>query len=163
MKKKKDFLPEITLIGLTVRTNNKNEMDSSKSKIGDLAAYFWSQNIANNIKNRLNPGVTYCAYTDFENDENGEYTYFIGESVESLTDQDLSLFSTVSVPAGNFMKFTTEPGPMPGVVIDAWKNIWKMKQHEFEGNRSYIVDYEVYDSKAADLTNAVVDIYIGLE
>ena len=39
----------------------------------------------------------------------------------------------------------------------------KMGSRVFEGKRRYIADFEVYDEKAADLQNAVVDIYIGIE
>jgi len=43
---------EIKLVGLTARTNNKNEMNPGTSKIGELAGRFWSQNIAGQISNR---------------------------------------------------------------------------------------------------------------
>ena len=36
MKKQTKQLPELTLVGLTARTNKKNEMDPEKSKIADL-------------------------------------------------------------------------------------------------------------------------------
>ena len=52
---KKEFVnkPEIKIVGLTVRTNNKNEMNPQLSKIGELAGRFWGQNIANQIPNRI--------------------------------------------------------------------------------------------------------------
>ena len=60
------------------------------------------------------------------------------------------------------MKFTTNPGSMPNVVIQAWQDIWKMSSSDFSGERSYIADFEIYDEKDSDSKNAVVDIYIGL-
>lgn len=48
---------EIKLVGLTVLTNNKNEINSNTAKIGKLAGRFWAQNIANQITNRKPPGV----------------------------------------------------------------------------------------------------------
>lgn len=84
MKKQKTELPELTLVGLIARTNNKNEMNPETSKIGALTASYWGNQIANNINHLSNPGVTYAIYTDFESDENCDYTYFIGEAVDSI-------------------------------------------------------------------------------
>ena len=47
-------------------------------------------------------------------------------------------------------------------VIEAWQNIWKMKPHDFAGNRTYIADFELYDQRSCDPNNAAVDIYIGI-
>ena len=41
--------------------------------------------------------------------------------------------------------------------------IWKMTSKDFGGERSYLTDFEVYDERAVDLTNTIVDIYIGLK
>lgn len=163
MKKQTASLPQITLVGLTARTNNKNEMDPKTSKIGALAGSYWGQQIANDIKHRTHPGVTYAVYTEFESDEHGEYTYFIGEAVDSIDKQNLSQFKTITIPKSAYQKFTTEAGKMPEVVIAAWQKIWNMKAADFGGKRAYIADFEVYDQRAADPNNTVLDIYIGVE
>lgn len=41
MKKELTDKSEIKLVGLTVRTNNKNEMNPQTSKIGELARVAW--------------------------------------------------------------------------------------------------------------------------
>ncbi len=163
MKHRKIYIPKFTLIGLTVRTNNKNEMNPEVAKIGSLANYYWSNNVAKKIKHRLNPGVTYSVYTDFESDEHGEYTYFIGEAVDSIDGQDLSQFKVLTVSQSNYQKFTTDSGKMPDIVINAWHKIWSMKKDDFNGERTYITDFEIYDQRASDPNNAVVDIYIGIK
>jgi len=163
MKKKKTELQALTLVGLTARTNNKNEMSPETSKIGSLAGSYWGKQIANDIKHRVKPGVTYAVYTEFESDENGDYTYFIGEVVDSTENQDLSQFKTLTIPQSHYQKFTTESGKMPDVVISSWQRIWAMKESDFGGKRKYIADFEVYDERASDPNNTVVDIYIGVE
>ena len=60
---------------MMVRTNNKNEMDPNKSKIGPLATAYWSDNMAVKFQHRTKPGVTYCVYTDYASDEHGDYTF----------------------------------------------------------------------------------------
>ena len=52
---------------------------------------------------------------------------------------------------------------MPGIVVEAWQKIWQMSDSELGGVRSYIADFEIYDERAFDPQNAVVDIYIGIK
>ncbi|OGT54024.1 MAG: transcriptional regulator [Gammaproteobacteria bacterium RIFCSPHIGHO2_12_FULL_41_15] len=163
MRKQKTQLPKITLVGLTTRTNNKNEMNPRTSKIGALAGLYWGNQVANSIQHRAKPEVTYAVYTDFESNEHGDYTYFIGEAIDSLQDQDLEKFKTMTIQASNYQKFTTESGKMPEVVISAWQEVWAMKENDFGGKRKYVADFEVYDERAIDPNNTVIDIYIGIE
>jgi predicted transcriptional regulator YdeE len=51
---------------------------------------------------------------------------------------------------------------MLNVVIDAWQKIWQMTEHDFEGKRTYVADFEVYDGRAANPNKTVVYIYIGI-
>ena len=154
--------PPITLVGLSVRTSFKGETNPSTSQIGPLAGKYFATNVAETIPHRTNPGVTLAVYTDYESDEYGEYTYFIGEAVEQAADLPEGL-QTVSIPGGEFAKLTTEPGVMPQVVIDAWQQIWNMSAEQLQGSRAYQADYEVYDQRAANPDNTVLDIYIGLK
>ncbi len=162
MKKELVSKSEIKLVGLTARTNNKNEMTAETSKIGELAGRFWSQGIANQLINRKNPGITLSVYTDYESNEHGDYTYFIGEEVSSFENIPAGL-QPLTIPATNYQKFTTLPGKMPEVVISAWQEIWKMSAHDFGGERAYIADFEVYDHRAIDPAKASLDIYIGIK
>ncbi len=162
MKPLKMSLSEIVLVGIKARTNNANEMDPEKGIIPKLLHRYFGQQLATNILHRTNPGVTYCAYTDYEADEKGEYTYFVGEAVDSLEGQDLNKFSVITAPSGYYQKFTTSKGKMPDVVITAWEAIWNMTPQELEGKRSYGTDFEVYDHRASDPKNTEVDIYIGV-
>jgi predicted transcriptional regulator YdeE len=155
-------LPELTLLGLSVRTNNKNEIDPKTGKIGPLATSYWGNQSANAIKHRAKPGLTYAVYTDYERDEHGEYTCLIGEEVRSIEGQDRSTFDLISIPHSRYQKFTTLPGKMPDVIIAAWQEIWSMKPEDFAAKRTYIADFELYDQRAADPNHAVVDIYIGI-
>lgn len=162
MQKELTNKPEILLIGLTVRTNNKNEMNPATSKIGGLAGHFWGQNISAQIPNRKNPGVTFSVYTDYESDEHGDYTYFVGEEVASLENIPADMQKLI-IPASKYQKFTTDVGVMPDVVIAAWMEIWKMTSADFGGTRAYVADFEVYDKRAADPKHASLDIYIGIK
>lgn len=153
---------EIKLIGIAARTNNRNEMDVHSAKIGITAGYYWQNNIAQQIPNRVKPGVTFAIYTDYESDEKGDYTYFIGEIVSSAEKIPEGL-SQVIIPPGTYIRFTTESGVIPNVVISAWQQIWNMQKIELGGERAFQADFEVYDDRAIDPNNTSLDIYIGIK
>jgi len=161
MKKTLEKLSEKKLIGITARTNNKLESDPSTQKIAPTIQKYFQESLSKKIHNKKAPGVTYCVYTEYESDFNGDYTYFIGEEVTSF-DKVEEGFETLSLQGQNYAKFTNEPGPMPSVCIDMWQKIWSMDKSELGGERSYMTDFEVYDERSADHQNTVLDIYIGI-
>lgn len=150
---------EIKLIGLSLRTNNQNEIDPMKGKIFPLIQKYFHETWAKNIPHRKNPNVTFCAYTDYENDHTGDYTYFIGEEVTDINGVPEG-FDMLIIPAQTYDKFTTNPGQMPDVIRNAWFEIWEM--YPKAGQRKYLTDFEVYDERAADHSKIILDIYIGV-
>ncbi|MDX2346990.1 MAG: effector binding domain-containing protein [Legionella sp.] len=162
MQKEKLNLGQLNLIGLKIRTNNRDEMNPETSKIAMLAGQYWGEQVANAFKGRIHPGVTYAAYTEYDSDEHGEYTYFIGEAVDGGEAQDLSQFKSLIIPQSTYQKFTTESGQMPDIVIASWQDIWGMGEADFEGKRSYVADFEVYDERAHNPNQMALDIYIGI-
>lgn len=155
-------LPEVKLVGITARTSNALEMNPETSKIGATMQKFFASGMQAQIFGRKNPGTTFCVYTNYESDVNGDYTYFIGEEVTSFENIDKE-FETLTIPAQNYAKFTNQPGPMPTVCIDMWQAIWKMNAVDLGGVRAYIADFEVYDHRSQNPEQAVLDIYIGIE
>ena len=162
MSKVIEQLPEIKLVGISAVTKNSAEMDPDTAKIGATMQQFFVEGMQGKISNRKNPGKVFAVYTKYESDENGEYTYFLGEEVTSFEDVGAE-FETLTIPMQTYVKFTSNPGKMPTVVIDMWQNIWKMKASDLGGQRAYYADFEVYDERSKDPTNAVLDIYIGIK
>lgn len=76
-------------MGLTTITNNKNEINPATSKIGYLAGLYWRNQIVSGLQHRTSPGITDAVYTDYESNEHGDYSYFIGEAVSSLENQHI--------------------------------------------------------------------------
>lgn len=161
MKKTNIQLPEMKLVGVAMRTNNSLEANPETAKIGKTVSAYFENNLSQKIARRKNPGKTFCVYTEYESDENGEYTYFIGEEVNAF-EKVPDGFKTLTIPALNYAKFECGPGPMPKVCIDAWQDIWKMQADDFGGDRAYIADFEIYDERAKDPQNTTLDIYVGL-
>jgi predicted transcriptional regulator YdeE len=165
MQKKTVLLEEIKLVGIKTITNNAHifEADPSTNKIAATVQQYFYTKMADKIPNRKNPGTTFCAYTDYESDYNGEYTFFIGEEVSDFDEIDESL-ETLVIPMQNYAKFTNKtPTPMPDACINMWKKIWEMSASDLGGERAYITDFEIYDERSRDHNNVTLDIYIGIQ
>lgn len=160
MNKTTKTLSEIKLVGITARTSNALEMNPDTAKIGTTMQKFFSGAQAQ-ILQRKKPGTVFAVYTNYETDEHGQYTYFLGEEVNDFENIPLGL-ETLTIPTQNYIKFTSNPGRMPHVCIDMWQNIWEMKEEDLGGKRAYVADFEIYDERCQDLNNAVLDIYIGI-
>lgn len=164
MKKVITHSPEIKLVGMTCRTNNVHlfEADPAVNQIAETVQEYFYTEAHEKIMHRKKPGVTYCAYTHYESDLNGDYTYLIGEEVESFGELAEG-FEKLVIPAQTYAQFTNQSGPMPDVCVDMWKNIWKLSDAELGGKRSYIADFELYDERSKDHANVVLDICIGIK
>ena len=161
MQKVFSKLNEIMLVGITVRTNNAQEQNWMSGKIFPCVQKYFQQQLANLIPNRKKAGTTLCVYTEYESDYTGDYTYFIGEEVSSIENIPDDLQKLI-IPKQTYTKFTTEPGSMPTVLSDAWQKIWQMSPQDLGAERRYHSDFEVYDERATDHSNLVLDIYIGI-
>jgi len=161
MKKTLSTLPEIKLVGIKVRTCNKNESNIETAKISLLFRKYFNEQVFQTIANRTNPMITFCAYTDYESDYTGQYTCFIGEEVDSLNKIPDGLEILIISPQ-KYIKFTTNSGIIPNIVIDSWQEIWQMSSSELGGNRNYHTDFEIYDKRASDPLNSIVDIHVGV-
>lgn len=153
---------QLILVGISCRTNTANELDPATAKIGGTLQRYMQDQVANAIVNRKQPGTTYCVYTEYESDLTGDYTYFVGEEVTNSTAISGDLEQLI-IPVCPYVKFTTELGNMPGICISAWQNIWAMDAQALGGERAYEADFEVYDTRAIDPKETVLDIYIGLK
>ncbi len=153
---------EIKIIGLRIKTNNQLEFNPETSSISKLVDKYWSKNLAEKIKHRVDSNKTYSIYTEYESDEAGEYSYFLGEEVSDFSNQDLSLFTPLTIPQQRYLCFTTEKGALPNIIIDGWKAIWQMDEVTLKGKRNYIADFEIFDERCMNPLDAEVEIFVGI-
>jgi len=163
MQKTKIKKSEIKLVGISVRTSYNQELDKMKGNIFPCVKKYFHEIPIEKIPNRKRPGTTFCVYTQYESDYKGAYTYFIGEEVTSFDSSLSEGFQKLIIPKQQYVKFTTGPAPMPDVVVNAWKEIWNTSSEDLGGKRSYNTDFEIYDERAADHQNIILDIYIGIK
>ena len=155
--------PAIKIIGIEVRTNNKDEI-SGNGKIGSQWQKFYQEEISAKIPNQIRPDEVMAIYTDYASDVNGEYSFILGKEVRTFDDVLLPAGMVAKVlPAAKYGVFTSPLGPIPGIVIEIWQYIWGLKPGEVGGDRAYLGDYEIYDARSGDSNNARVDVFLSIK
>ena len=142
------------IIGLSVKTTNEN--GQSAKDIPVLWNQFMSKQIASKIPNKLEDSI-YCLYTNYEEDHMAPYTTLLGCKVNSLADIPEGM-KGMTFSSGNYQKFNTKGDLTQGLVYNEWLKIWNL-----ELSRAYSVDFEVYDERAQNPTDAEVDIFVAVK
>jgi predicted transcriptional regulator YdeE len=143
--------------GVSARTTNAREM-TAEGVIPKL--WIGAIDVRDKSLHGLDAAMI-ALYTEYENDEHGAYTFVLGAKADPAWDIPDGLVMK-AVPAGKYAVFTCERGPVQKVVVETWQRIWS-ELPAAKNLRSYIADFEVYDQRAADPADAVVDIYVGVK
>ena len=142
------------LIGLKLNGKTKNENGQSGRDCGNLWQRFETDNVIDRIPNKIANDV-YAVYYDYENDENGLFSYFIGCKVDENAEKPEHL-DELFIPEQQYHKETAK-GRMTGCLTDTWKSIWSSNI-----NRKFGFDFEVYDERSRNWDNAEVDIFLSV-
>jgi predicted transcriptional regulator YdeE len=136
--------------GMAARTSNAREMTGE-----GVIPQVWGRS------SEIGGAEIFALYTEYANDEHGEYTFVLGKKADRafVAPQD---FVLKTVPGGRYAVYTSARGPVQKVVFETWQRIWSEMPAE-SNTRSYIADFEVYDQRAADPADAVVDVYVGVK
>jgi predicted transcriptional regulator YdeE len=149
----------LTVIGIAVRTSNAKEM-TAEGQIGHCWMRLFQEGLLAKIPNKADASVV-AVYTDYASDKDGEYTYVLGARVTSEADVPDGMI-VKKIPGGRFAVFTTEKGPGPKVVPEAWMRINSLPKSSVGGDRAYRGDFEIYDERARDPQNLQADIYVRI-
>lgn len=114
-------MEKFKLIGLKLNGKTKNENGQSGIDCGELWQYFEESKIAEIIPNKISDAL-YAVYYDYENNENGLFSYFIGCKVDENTEKPENL-DEILIPEQKYHKETAK-GQMTGCISDAWTRIW---------------------------------------
>jgi predicted transcriptional regulator YdeE len=143
----------VHLIGIKLKNKTINEGGQSGIDCGNLWQAFEQQHVSDRIPNKTSNAI-YAVYYNYEGDHTGPFSYFIGCRVEDGTKAPDGLTNLI-IPEGHYVKLWAK-GIMPDCVSDTWKKIWASDM-----KRTYACDFELYDERSADWTNAEVDIFVG--
>lgn len=144
---------ECKLIGLKLDKKTTNEGGKSSIECGNLWQKFEKGNFIELISDKLGDEI-YAVYFEYEGDSTKPFSYFIGCKVEIDAETPQGMDSLI-IPTGNYSKVIAS-GKMPDCINNSWKDIWSS-----EIARTYLFDYEVYDERSNDWSNAVVDIFVS--
>ena len=134
------------IYGLTIRTNNKKEMNPQTAQIGALWGKYFEKVLPSLPTNSKGYGV----YSNYESDAFGNFDVMAGAEVENEN------LATVTLQEGMYLCCKAE-GKLPQAVIETWGKIWDYfaDKNCFE-RRAFKTDFEVY------LSESEAEIYIGV-
>lgn len=148
-------MEEFRLIGIKLSRKTKNENGQSGKDCGELWQYFETNKIAELIPNKISNAI-YAVYHDYENDESGLFSYFIGCEVDESTEVPENL-DEIIIPRQNY-HIETAKGEMPDCIADTWRRIWNS-----EIKRKFGFDFEIYDERSENWRNAEIDIFLSVD
>ncbi len=157
-----DHRNAFSVVGLNGRTSNLRET-SGQGIIGSLWQKLMSEHLLDQIPDKTDSNIV-AVYSDYASDEHGEYTYTLGARVLGGGPKELPEgLHRVIIPTGRYALFPSARGPVPGIVIETWKDIWNIKALHPELHRTYKSDYELYDERARNPQDAQVDVFVGVQ
>lgn len=149
-KEKKDGFK---LIGLKLNNKTTNESEQSNIDCGNLLQKFENENFTGRIHDKLSSEI-YAVYYSYEGDYTKPFSYFIGCKVKNNTEIPQGMDSLV-IPAGNYSKVIAT-GEISECINNSWKEIWSS-----DIVRTYQFNFESYDERSKDWSNAEVDIFVS--
>jgi predicted transcriptional regulator YdeE len=148
-----------TVVGIAVRTSNAEQMTAARP-IGKQWERFFKEAVLAAIPNKAD-GKIVAVYSEYASDKDGEYTYLLGARVTKVESVPAGM-TVENVPAGRFAVFTSERGPVEKMVVEMWRRVWETPKNALGGDRTYKADFEVYDQRAQNPGDAVVDLYVAV-
>lgn len=144
---------EFKLIGLKLEHKTSNEDGKSSIDCGNLWQKFEIENFANSIPDKLSDAI-YAVYYEYEGDYTKPFSYFIGckVKIDAPVPQGMD---NLLIPAGSFTKVIAK-GKMPECVANSWKYIWNLNT-----DLAYKYDFEIYDDRSKDWSDAEVEIFVS--
>ena len=150
---------EFTVVGIAVRTSNAEQMTPERP-IGKQWERLFKEGVLAAIPNKADGNIV-ALYTEYASDKDGEYTYVLGGRVTKVESVPAGMV-VKNVPAGRYAVFTSEKGPVQKVVVEMWQRVWATPKSALGGDRTYKADFEVYDQRAKNPADSVVDLYVSV-
>ncbi len=147
-------MPAFSIIGISIRTTNEN--NQATTDIAGLWQKFLSESLVNEIPNKVDKTI-YSLYTDYDSDHTKPYTAILGCKVSDVTNIPEGMVSK-SFTESNYVKTSAKGDIMQGLIVNHWSKIFDM-----DIDRSFQVDFEVFDEKAQNPNDAEVDFYVGVK
>lgn len=135
-------------------TTQIDDLSQSNKSLADLWHRFWKENLPAKITNRSNNTI-YVIYHDYQDGINKGYAATIGYRVNHI-DESPSELTIIVIPQQRYHVFTAH-GNLPESVTKTWKKIMQANLQ-----RTFSYDFEIYDERAQNPQDAIVDIYVSI-
>lgn len=142
------------LIGIAVKTTN--EGGKASTDIAELWQQFLSEELVNHIPNKVDNEIL-SLYTDYQGDHTQPYTAILGCKVTSLNSIPDTMIGK-SFEGGIYVKTTAKGDLTQGLIVNHWSKIFEMGL-----DRSFVADFEVFDEKAQNPSDAEVAFFVGVK
>lgn len=142
-------IEKLMLSGLSVVTNNKNEMDPETAKITKLWTDYDEKNILGATFNKAKNFNMYGIYSDYTSDVNGDYTVTVAVEVTKPK-------NAMIIEDQRYLVFE-KSGELPEIVATCWQEIWEYFENEPEFERAYKIDFERYTKENS------IEIFISIK
>jgi predicted transcriptional regulator YdeE len=140
-------LDRFSVIGLSARTKNSDEMDPKRAKIGKL----WQEFQNRLTRQDIQPVTVYGVYSNYASNQHDGYDVTVATR-ENFLDSG----TIITIPAGKYQKFT-KSGPCPETTIALWQEIEDFFSLATAPRRTFLFDFEEYSNEKS------VSIFIGIE
>jgi len=147
---KVSYVKNLMLQGISVRTNNKNELNEETQKIAPLWAKYDEDHIFTKTLNKVNNTSFYGIYTNYETDVDGDYDAMVAVEVTKAKN------NAIVIENKKYLVFKKE-GELPEVAFELWTEIWEYFKNTNEYQRDYGVDFEKYSKEDE------IEIYISIK
>src|SRR5580692_342028 len=148
-----------TVVGIAVRTSNAEQMTPERP-IGKQWERLFKEGVLAAIPNKADGNIV-AVYSEYASDKDGEYNYLLGARVTKVENLPAGMIAK-NVPAGRYAVFTSERGPVQKVVVEMWRRVWETPKSALGGDRTYKTDFELYDQRAKNPADSVVDLYVAV-
>lgn len=142
-------IDKLMVSGLSVITNNENEMNPETAKIVQLWEDYQDKNILGATFNKSKNFDMYGVYSDYTSDVNGDYNVTVAVEVTKPK-------NAMVIDNQRYLVFSKK-GDLPQIVVDCWKEIWDYFDDEPTYERAYKIDFEKYSKENE------IEIYISIK
>jgi predicted transcriptional regulator YdeE len=151
------FVAGKKIAGIKTSTSNTVESNPETACIPALWQRFFTENIEEQIPNKLTDGILLGVYTDYDNEQRGHYSLLAGREVSAIDALPGGL-AAVDIPGGYYLVFAGE-GDMPAVIYSTWQKIWEYFSSSSDYVRAFTTDFELY----SDDNPGRIEIYIAIK
>jgi len=143
------YIKKLMISGISVTTNNTNELSEETQKIAPLWEQYDKENIYTKTFNKANDSSFYGVYSNYTSDLNGDYDLTVGVEVTKPK-------NAIVIEDERYLVFTKQ-GELPDVAFELWEEIWDYFANNSEYKRKYAVDFEKYSKEDE------IEIYISIK